>query len=72
METVKQIYEKQQKAFTMAFIVLLGSGAAMVLLAIPTHNVYFWAYGVVIAGMSGIFVTLGLQAKDKLKKLQGV
>jgi hypothetical protein len=63
-----ECYAKLQKASVFAFIVLLGSGTAMVLIATIVHNVYFWSYGTVIAGMSGIFVTLGLIAKDKLKQ----
>lgn len=65
-----QTYTKLQKASVMAFIVLLGGGASMVLIATITHDVIMWAMGVPIAGMSGIFVTLGLIAKGKLKQLK--
>ena len=70
MSKVEEYYTKLQKASVLAFIVLLAGGSSMVLLATITHNVIMWAMGVPIAGMSGIFVTLGLIAKSKLKQLK--
>ena len=64
-----ELLQKIRKTSALAFIVLLGGGSAMVLLAIPSHNVIMWAMGLPIAGMSGIFVTMGLIAKQKLRKL---
>ena len=61
------ILKKIQKASVLAFIVLLGGGAAMVLISTITHNVIMWAMGIPIAGMSGVFVTLGLIAKNKVR-----
>lgn len=61
--------QKLRKASTLAFIVLLGGGSAMVLIATSTHDVIMWAMGIPIAGMSGVFVTLGMSAKNKLREL---
>ena len=60
-------YRKLQKGSIWAFIILLGSGSAMALSATVNHRVILWSMGTVLAGMSGIFVTLGLVAKNKLR-----
>lgn len=69
METAQTVYAKLHKASVYIFILLLGSGAAMGFGATLTHNVIMWSYGVVFAGMSGVFVFLALNAKNKLKQL---
>ena len=69
MENTEIVYEKIHKVGTFVFVLLLGAGAAFGLGGTITHNVIMWSYGVIFAGMSGVFVFLALNAKNKLRQM---
>lgn len=68
--TVREVYGKIRAFSQLAFVVLLGGGFIIVLSSNLTQGgVFQVGTGFGLAMASAIFVTLGLNAKNKIKEL---